>query len=449
MKTIKGLFRKISKFIDKTIIIPITKLVVKIAGKYDVSDKKFEGFISRQTTLLFISLFMAVTFFIVVDQKLIGFSTSSAEVFKNQKVKAIYNEEAYVVEGLPETVDVTLIGNKADLYIAKQSNDHSVSVDLTGLKPGTHKVALEYDQGGSSIEYSVNPSVVTVIIYEKSSETKTLTYDIINSDKLDSTLIINSVKLDTSEVTIRGAEYKIKQVATVKALVNVDNLAKQTTGTQILNDIELKAYDKEGNVVDVEFVPGKVSATIVIASPSKDVPLNFVPVGELAFGKAISSYSFSSNKVTIYGDTETLNKIDSIDVKVKVDNLSSNETRKEDIEMPNGVKTMSINTVTVDIKVTDISPDPRQFSINLIGINLGEGLTAQPINEDNAVIVVEAKGAAEVLNSITNEDITVYVDLNGYTEGEYDVDIKVKGSNTLATYITKKTKAKIRIMKSN
>ena len=32
-----------------------------------------------------------------------------------------YNKEAYIIEGLPETADVTLIGRTVDLYLAKQS----------------------------------------------------------------------------------------------------------------------------------------------------------------------------------------------------------------------------------------------------------------------------------------------------------------------------------------
>jgi YbbR domain-containing protein len=447
-KLISNFFKGIWKIIDKIIINPITKLVLKITGLFDGTGKKFESWISRQSTLLFISLFMAIIIFIVVDQKLISFSNSSAEVFKNQKVNVIYNEEAYVIEGLPETVDVTLIGSKADLYIAKQSSDHSVTVDLTGLKPGTHRVALEYDQGLSSIEYGVNPSIATVIIYEKVSDTKTLTYDILNKDKLNNTLTIESVTLDTNEVTIRGSEYKIKQVATVKALINIENLTKKEVGVQELNDIELKAYDKDGNVVDVEFVPGKVNATIEIASPSKEVPLNFVPVGDLPFGKAISSYSFSENKVTLYGDSESLANIDSIDIEVNVQNLTSDSKKKVDIPVLAGVKSMSINNVTVSLSITDISSESKEFSINLVGINTGEGLVAQPVDEDNATITVEVQGASSVIESITADDITVYVDLKGYTEGEYDLDIKVKGNNPLATYITKKTKAKIKVSKS-
>ena len=46
-------------------------------------------------------------------------------------VNVEYNEERFVLEGVPEKVDITLIGSKADLYIAKQSQTkHNVKIDL-------------------------------------------------------------------------------------------------------------------------------------------------------------------------------------------------------------------------------------------------------------------------------------------------------------------------------
>lgn len=448
MKIIKSIFKPIFKFFDKFIFVPITKIIFKISKKFSKSGKKFEGWLSNSTTLLFLSLFISIAIFFIVDQKIIHFSDNSAEVFKNQAVNVIYNEEAYVVEGLPETVDITLIGSKADLYIAKQSSNHSVTIDLTGLKPGRHKVAIEYDHGGSNIEYNVNPSVATVIIYEKVSGTKKLTYDILNEDNLDSTLVIDSVKLNTEEVTIRGAEYKIEQVAAVKALIDVSDLQSLGVGKHTLEDVTLKAYDKEGNIVDVEFVPEKVSAEIEIASPSKEVSLNFIPKGSMSFGKAISSYQLSQNKVTIYGPTDVLNSIDSIDLSVDVSNITSDTSMKVEIPKPAGIKSISSNSTTLDLKVTDVSSKPTEFTVNLTGINVGEGLVAQPVDEDNGIIVVEVQGAEAVIDSITASDITAYVDLKDKTEGEYEVDVKVSGSNPLATYVAKKTKVKVKVTKS-
>ena len=45
---------------------------------------------------------------------------NEAEVIQNQPVKVLYNEEAYVVEGLVDSVDIILTGNKSAIYLAKQ-----------------------------------------------------------------------------------------------------------------------------------------------------------------------------------------------------------------------------------------------------------------------------------------------------------------------------------------
>ena len=177
-KPFRIFFRNIWKIIDRRIVVPITKVVLWISDSFKASSKKIERWLSKTNTLLFLSLFMAIIVFVVIDQKILLFSENSAEILKEQPVRATYNEEAYVVEGLPKKVDVTLIGRKADLYFAKQSPSQDITVDLSDLKPGMHKVNIKYNQILPSIEYKVNPSVATVMIYPKVSETRTLDTDI-------------------------------------------------------------------------------------------------------------------------------------------------------------------------------------------------------------------------------------------------------------------------------
>ena len=43
--------------------------------------------------------------------------------------------------------------------------------------------------------------------------------------------------------------------------------------------------------------------------------------------------------------------------------------------------------------------------------------------------------------------ITAKVDLNNYTEGDYEVVVKVEGTDNKATYTSKTTKIKVRITK--
>ena len=145
---------------------------------------------------------------------------------------------------------------------------------MTGLKPGNHKVTLEYSQRLKSLDYRLDPSEVTVTIYEKVSETRSLTVDILHQDNLDSKLYIDDVELDRTDVIIKGAEYKLEQVATVRALVDVDEISNPKAGELTLKDVPLVAYDEEGKTVDVEIVPKTVDAKLTITSPSKEIPVN-------------------------------------------------------------------------------------------------------------------------------------------------------------------------------
>ena len=443
---ISKFLKSVFSIIDKLVVVPVTKLILSFTRKFDGSGKGFEKFLSKSNNLLFISLALAVITFIVIDQKIIYYSESSAEVLTNQPVKAVYNEEAYVIEGLPETVDITLIGNKANLYIAKQSRTNDVTVDLTELKAGTHKVEFKYNQGVTSVDYKVNPSYATVIIYNKVSLATTMSVDVLNKDKLNSKLIIDNIGVDDDSVVIKGAEKQIKKVASVKALVDVNNLSSQDIGKNVLKDVPLKAYDQDGNVVDVELVPSKVDVNVVISSPSKELPIKIIPVGNVAFGKAISSIKTSESKVTVYGLSDSLDGLNYIPVEVDVNNLSENTQYKLEIPKPVGVKSMSVNNITVDISLDSVS-DKDISNVGIETKNLASDLKASAVSSSDSAIDVNIKGVSSVINSITADNITAYVDLSGYGEGEHEVEVTVEGSDVRVQYIAKTKKVKIRITK--
>lgn len=447
IQTISHFFNRIWRFIDRKIIVPITKLILKLTGNFDNSGKRFENWLSRPTTLLFISLFLSIFIFVIVDQKILKFSESSAEVLTNQPVTAKYNEEAYVIEGLPETVDITLIGSKTDLFIAKQSPSYDVNVDLTGLKAGTHKVNIKYNQVAStSLEYKVNPSSVTINIYPKISRTKTLSLDLLNKDSLDSKLVVQEMKVTNDKIIVKGAEHQLNKVATVKALADVKNIIKQETGTITLKDVPLKAYDSDGNIIQVEIVPAKIDVDLVVASPMKEVPIRIIPKGNVAFGKSISSIESSETTVTVYGDETVISELRYIPVEVDVNELKDNRQYKLGIQKPVGVTSMSVNNITVDIKLDDSSDKDIQ-NVQIEYRNLSEGYTVQGLSESDIRISVNVKGVKSVLNNITSDDITAYLDLKGYTEGTYEVEVNVEGTDSRVQYTAKTKRVKIKIGK--
>ena len=361
MKMLKGIirffrkiFRGIGRIIDKLFVIPLTRLGLFLGEKSDKGAGKFEKWISKRNTMIFVSLLLALLFFFYVDNQASTIIDSAAEVLENQTVEATYNKEAYIVEGLPETADVTLIGRTVDLYLAKQLSTGKVTADLSNLKAGTHRIDLNYQNAINSVSYKLNPSSITVNVYEKVSATKGVTIDVINKDKLNSRLAVQSVTLDKEEVIIKGTDdpksiHNIDNVATVKALVDVGSLSDPTSGVNTLDNVKLLAYDKYGNALDVEIVPEKVTATINIESYSVDAKIKIVPTGEVAFGKAISSITTSVNTVTIYGDEETIKTYaDSyIPIEVDVTGLSDSKTYTVVVPKHDGIREVSEKTITV------------------------------------------------------------------------------------------------------
>lgn len=445
LKKIRLFFHGIWAFFDKKIVIPITKLILNLTSKFDKSGKQIENVMSKKNTILFISLFLSIVIFIIVDQRVIVFTDSSAEVLRSQTVTALYNEESYVVEGLPNTVDITLIGSKADLYFAKQSPSHDITIDLSDLKPGTHKVNITYSQALPSIDYKVNPSIATIIIYPKVSESRTFTVDVLNQDYLDEKLVIDDISIDTDRIVIKGAEHQLNKVASVKALLDIRNLSKQEVGLATIRDIPLRAYDDRGNVVDVELVPSKIEANIEIASPSKELPIKVIPTGELSFGRAISSIVTNVTSVTVYGDATSLANLTYLPIEISVEDLKADQQFKLEIPKPVGVKSLSASNITINLAL-DEATDKEVEGVKIEYRNLNEDIYAvRGSSVGDTEVTVLLKGVKSVLEQISVENISALVDLRGLGEGTHEVDVTVEGNDPKVVYTSKTLKVKLTI----
>ena len=438
------LIKRFLRFIDKKIIVPITKFFVSIGEKLRLSDKPLEKALSKKSSMIILSLVLAVIVFVIIDRQNTTLLEKNAEVLYDIPLSATYNDEEYVVEGLPETVDITLIGTKANLYLAKQLPTQDVNVDLSDLKPGVHKVNLKYKQSITSVEYKLDPSEVTVVVSSKKSETRSVESDIVNLNKLDSKLAINNTKLDTDEVIIKGTEDSLAKVSTIKALINVSNMVDPKAGTNTLKDIPLIAYDEKGAKVDVEMVPSKVTATIEIESPSKTVPLEIEPTGNVIFGKAIKNITSSVQKVTIYGSSKVLDNTNSIKVKIDVNNLKSNKDYTVTIKKPAGIREISEKVVTAKVELDD-EVTTELSGVKLGVVNLGSNYTAQATSENATEVTVILKGVESIIKNITPSDVEAYVDLEGLGAGDHEVEIKVKGTDPKVKYSSKVTKTIIKI----
>ncbi len=443
-RIIVRLFRHIGLFFDKWLITPITKLILRLMDFGKKFVQSFDKISNKKSSLIIISLVLSFLVFILIDQESNVMINQYAEILYDQPVTAVYNEESYVVEGLPESVDITLIGQRRHIFLAKQSPSKGVSVDLTGLKPGNHKVTLKYAQRLKSLDYKLDPSQVTVTIYEKVSENRALTFDVLNQDSLDSKLYINDIEIDRSDVIVKGAQYKLDQVATVKALLDVKNIPNPKAEEIMVKDIPLVAYDNNGNIIDVEIVPKTVTANVQIISPSKEIPIKIVPEGELAFGKSIKSMETSISKITVYGSQDVVDSIQQLEVPIDVNGLDKDKEYNVTLKRPKGITELSSKTLIVKV-VLDNSSSKEFENISVQTQNLDNNLKVQALSDSDRQVTVVVKGSEESINSITASDISAFVDLKNYGVGEHEVEVQVTGSDLKLSYESKTKKIKVRI----
>ncbi|MDE5888470.1 MAG: hypothetical protein K2H20_00450, partial [Bacilli bacterium] len=276
---------------------------------------------------------------------------------------------------------------------------------------------------------------------------KTVTYDLLNQDELDPKLSVKSVELSKSDVIVRGSQETIDSIASIKALIDLNNDEFTKAGNYTVDNLNLVAYGSNGAIIDnVEIVATNISAKIELDSFSKRVPVKVQITGNLVSGKAISSISINgvnSNEfeTTIYGDEAALENIDSIPISIDADGQGNNgsKTSKVTFSKPVGVRSISDESVTVVLNFGEA----KQKTITLNGIrtsNVPNGLSANLVSENDKFVEIQVIGVESVINSIdeSSNDIYAYVDLTGMSTGQYSVPVKVVGNDSRLQYIVTK-----------
>lgn len=448
LKPFIAIFKVIYNIIDKLIVVPISRLIYRLNKLSKNNTGKLERILNRPIVLLYISLFTAIAVFYLVDNKVISLVDNEAEIISGQPINIIFNEENYVVEGVPETADITLIGSKSNLYLAKQIGDHKVVLDLTNYEPGTYKVKLKYNHSMNNVSYKLDPGSISVKISEKESEVFNLSYDLVNEHKLDKKLNISSVELNKSEIIVKGSKETLATISNVKALIDVESASLTNKGEYTVDSIKLVAYDHNGNKVNnVEMVPNSISANLKVESYSVEVPIKVVTTGNITTGYALNSINSSVNKVTVYGDQEVLDLLTYIEAPIDVTGLSTDKTFSGvTLTKPAGVRHMSDTTTSVTVTLDQETS--REFTDVVIEHkNLANGYKVEALSLSDRAITVIAKGVSSALENLEVSKIKAYIDLTGYTAGTYEVEVKLETDDSRFALVSTTSKVNIKITK--
>lgn len=433
-----AIFESFYGFIDKIIIMPISRLVYNLT-KAISNNNNFNKILNRPQFLIVVSLIFAVICFLLIDNRVINLVENEAEIIKNVPVNVIYNEEAYVVENVPDTVDITITGRKSDIYLAKQLGEFAVELDLSKYtEEGTYKVYFTYSKSIDTVNYILDPSYLSVTIKDRVSEVRSVTYDLVGMDELNEKLSVGSVSLDSSEVVVKGSQDAINQISSIKALISVSEDNYTTADTYELTNIPLVAYNKKGEIIkNIEIVPGYLTGTLVLKSYKATVPISVTTTGELISGKAIAAISINNSaaySLDVYGEENDIKDISNVPVTINIDGLGSENVKnyKVNLVKPTGVRYMSAKNVTITATFGDEEQKTVEIS-EFMQKNLGNGYIANTVTPRS--VSVQVKGVKSNIDKIEPSNIKAYVDLSGLTEGTHQVEVKIDNNNPLIKYV--------------
>lgn len=381
-----------------------------------------------------VALCLAILLYVTVninnDESMFASPLQSSKDISNVNVSAIYNSDVFELSGLPETVNVTVTGDSANVTSAVNMGGYVVA-NLEGLTEGTHQVKLTSEGYNSNVNIKIDPSNAVVTLKKKTTRQFDISYDFINLDKMENIYSLGTPVFEYAKVNVRASKETLDSITFVKALIDVTGVAGEFT-----QKAKIVAYDKNGQPVNADIVPDEISVTVPVSSPNKVVPIEVEISGSLNDGLAIDSISMDQKSVTIYASESVLSKIDKVIVTLDASTISKDTTILRPISLPSGVNSSNINQLTLDIKVGEAVTKVID-NVNIYYRNNTNNYKFTPV-DGKTTTSIEVSGTSENVESITADDIYVSFDMANARPGVQEFTLSVEQpSSSLVKYTLK------------
>lgn len=366
-------------------------------------------------------------------------STTDEATLTDIPVKAYYDDEKYVVTGVPQTVNVTIKGSTSAVKTARQTKNFEIYADMQNLSTGTHKVELKARDVSKGLTLSINPSVTTVTIQEKTTAEFPVETEFYNQNKIKDGYSPEQPIVNPKKVTVTGSKDVIDKISVIKAFVNLEDVDQQ-----IEKEAKLTVYDSSGNELPVELSPSVVNITVPISSPSKKVPFKIERTGSLPDGISISSIETSPSDVTVYGSQKVLDSLDFIDgVKLDLSKIKDDTEIDADIPIPDGVKKVSPETVKIKVKVAT-AKEKKIDNVPISIVGLSKDLTSDFVSPSSGRLTLTAKGSKSAIDKLKASDVEAYINVGDLNEGTHEVTVQVNGPQNV-TWTLSRSKVKVKL----
>lgn len=238
--------------------------IISMGGKvFSKLSKYVDKVVFNRTGSLLLTLVLSLGICLALDYDKLAMTlfddTSTTSTISNVPVSVSYDSKQYEISGLPENVSVTLTGQASDIQVFRQQYGVSVSSDIEKYGEGIVYLDFQVDKLPSTINATITPSSVEVVVEKKISKTFTAIPKImVGSNQKEEEF--ETPVLDKTVVQVTGTKAQINTIRRVEAIVDAFGYTKDFT-----TEATIVAYDSTGNQVAVEISPVTIHASVKMA----------------------------------------------------------------------------------------------------------------------------------------------------------------------------------------
>ena len=352
------------------------------------------------------------------------------------------NEENPIEEKVfPQPVTIQLLNVPPDLLLMGQPNLQTsvtirapslvwdqltidqvrVTADLSAVGPGTYNVPLVGSLSTNAARLTrLEPAAISLTFEKRLA--RQLPVHLEQTGDVALGYAAGPPVVTPLTTTVTGPASLVNSVSEVRATITLSGLKDD------FNDsVALEPADNAGKLVNgVVLSPASAHVQVSVTQKTgfRDVTVSPVIRGQVAYGYRLTNITVSPPVVTVSSsDPRKVNNLPGyIETQpLDITGWQADRAVRLPLAMPAGVSLQGDQAVFVQVSITAIEYSetvPRELQLQ----GLADGLEATPSPDQVDILI---SGPLPVLNQLTQEDVSVYLDLTGLDVGTYQLTPQV------------------------
>jgi len=316
-----------------------------------------------------------------------------------------------LVQSPPSRVQVRLSGPRSAVALSSPAL-LDASVDLTGLRPGEHRVPVVVAAPPEVRAVAQTPQEVLLVL--DAVQTRRFPVEISLIGNLPQGVTLGTPHVTPAYVMVTGAASQIEEIRHSIVTVDTTNLRQQLATSLQVHLVDASGQEVRGPTIDPPLVTTQL--TVREGSIAKVVPVVPAIVGTPPPPLAVTGISTDPATVTLQGPGLVLQSVTAVPTApIDLHRARGDLRQQVALQIPSGI-TSSVSRVTVSVSLGggSLSTTLHGVPVQVVGLRPGVKPRVIPSSID-----VQVEGPTDVVARLTPQSIRVIVDAGGKGAGRY------------------------------